>query len=158
MKGTEITRRDFLARTGCVFALGAGVAACDSGGSGMEDSSGGTNNPLPPAANSGVTVSGNVVTIDTAVGDGRNLLSPGGFLIIRAAPVIVINVAGSFRAFTSTCTHEGCTVSNFVGSQITCPCHGSAFNSDGSVAQGPAARALDSFNVSVSGGVVTVTT
>lgn len=34
---------------------------------------------------------------------------------------------------------------------INCPCHGSKFNLDGSVAQGPAARPLDTKNIAVQG-------
>jgi cytochrome b6-f complex iron-sulfur subunit len=58
---------------------------------------------------------------------------------------------------TATCTHEGCTINGFSGSQFVCPCHGSTFTTTGSVVQGPANRPLQQFSAQVSGDVVTFT-
>ena len=46
--------------------------------------------------------------------------------------------AGTFTAFSATCTHQGCAVTEVVGGTINCPCHGSKFAiADGSVTAGP---------------------
>ena len=58
---------------------------------------------------------------------------------------------GVFKGFSAICTHAGCTVSEVVGGTINCPCHGSKYNLDGSVANGPASRPLDSRSISVQG-------
>ncbi|WP_129657728.1 Rieske (2Fe-2S) protein [Rothia halotolerans] len=59
---------------------------------------------------------------------------------------------GEFRAFSSACTHQGCTL-NVQGSEIVCPCHSSKFSpEDGSVQGGPAPEPLPEYAVSVSGG------
>lgn len=59
--------------------------------------------------------------------------------------------AGEFHAFSSTCTHRGCTVAE-VTDTINCPCHGSRFAiSDGSVVNGPATAPLASEKVQVKG-------
>lgn len=76
--------------------------------------------------------------------------SLGNFLMARTGDTTV-------TALTAICTHEGCTVSNFSGSQFVCPCHGSTFNASGSVAKGPANRALQQFATQVANGVVTFT-
>ncbi len=72
----------------------------------------------------------------------------GSFLLARTGENTV-------TALTAICTHEGCTVSNFSGSQFVCPCHGSAFTTSGGVANGPANRALQQFPTQVANGVVT---
>lgn len=44
--------------------------------------------------------------------------------------------------FSSACTHLGCRISRVDEGVLVCPCHGSRFHLDGSVASGPAARPL----------------
>ena len=65
--------------------------------------------------------------------------------------VITQPTAGDFKGFSATCTHAGCTVNEVVDGTINCPCHGSKFNLDGSVANGPATKPLASEAVSVQG-------
>lgn len=54
-------------------------------------------------------------------------------------------------AWSSTCTHNGCTVGwDAETEQLLCPCHGSRFDpADGKVLQGPARRPLPAVAVSV---------
>jgi Rieske Fe-S protein len=59
--------------------------------------------------------------------------------------------AGVFKGFSATCTHAGCTVSKVAGGTINCPCHGSKYNLDGSVANGPASRPLQAKSITVAG-------
>jgi Rieske Fe-S protein len=56
-----------------------------------------------------------------------------------------------FKGFSSTCTHKGCTVDKIADGTIDCPCHGSKFNLDGSVANGPAQKPLEVENITVQG-------
>ncbi len=76
----------------------------------------------------------------------------GRFYLIRAAD-------GGFLAVYQRCTHLGCTV-NWEADQnrFFCPCHASAFDMLGSVANPPAPRALDLFPVSITDGSVVVNT
>jgi cytochrome b6-f complex iron-sulfur subunit len=59
--------------------------------------------------------------------------------------------ATEYSAVLAECTHNGCEVQP-EGSVLACPCHGSEFARNGSVLQGPAARALKQFSVTVGQG------
>ncbi len=51
---------------------------------------------------------------------------------------------GKVHAVSATCTHMGCIVSWNNGEQSwDCPCHGSRFDVDGNVIQGPAVKSLE---------------
>ncbi len=52
--------------------------------------------------------------------------------------------AGAVHAVSPVCTHMGCTVTwNTAETTWDCPCHGSRFNCDGEVIQGPAVKDLE---------------
>ena len=72
--------------------------------------------------------------------------------------------AGNLRAVEQTCTHLGCPVAwvpnptsptESLG-RFECPCHGSQFHRDLSVAHGPAANPLYEHEFSLSGTVMTI--
>jgi Rieske Fe-S protein len=64
---------------------------------------------------------------------------------------------GTFKAFTSVCTHQGCTVSPSTDGVIPCGCHGSQFSiEDGSVIQGPATSPLAEVSITVAGDSITL--
>ena len=61
-------------------------------------------------------------------------------------------------AMTAICTHEQCTV-NTGEDTLPCPCHGSVFDFDGNVVNGPAAKPLANLAVAIdSDGAVSVDT
>ncbi|BBZ18164.1 QcrA and Rieske domain-containing protein [Mycolicibacterium gadium] len=76
---------------------------------------------------------------------------PVGSGLIVGDVVVTQAAAGDFKGFSSTCTHAGCTVNEVVDGTINCPCHGSKFNLDGSVAAGPPTKPLASQPVTVQG-------
>lgn len=76
---------------------------------------------------------------------------PLGSGVIVSGLVLTQPTAGVFKGFSPICTHAGCTVSKIADGTIDCPCHGSKFNLDGTVAKGPAARPLESKSISVQG-------
>ena len=54
------------------------------------------------------------------------------------------DASGQVHAVSATCTHMGCTLQwNRAETSWDCPCHGSRFDCDGTVLEGPAVRALD---------------
>lgn len=64
---------------------------------------------------------------------------------------------GTYKAFSSVCTHQGCQVNVQNGAKIVCPCHNSQFSlDDGSVQGGPAEKPLDAYKVEVKDGAIWV--
>ena len=74
-------------------------------------------------------------------------------------PALLICMAdGSYRAFDATCTHLNCTVQfRDDVSQIWCACHNGFYDANGRNVSGPPPRALEAFQVHVSGDDVVVT-
>lgn len=93
----------------------------------------------------------------TAVGK-LDTLPPGGGL--RASlggdeSVIVVNVAGTVRAFRAVCTHEGCPLGwNAQQHLIRCPCHGGAYDTSGHVVSGPPPAPLTELKAAVDRGTI----
>jgi Rieske Fe-S protein len=89
-------------------------------------------------------------TASTAAGSAAALRIPlsdipvgGG--VIRADDKVVVTqaTAGTYKAFSAVCQHQGCIVATIQGKNIVCPCHGSAYSIvDGSVVNGPTTKPL----------------
>ena len=79
----------------------------------------------------------------------------GGGVVLGGRHVVLTRDGDSVHAFSSTCTHQGCTVSGVSAGEIRCPCHGSAFDATtGEVVAGPATRPLPPVAVEVRDGTV----
>lgn len=63
--------------------------------------------------------------------------------------------AAALIAVNSLCTHQGCSVAWEEGT-FACPCHGSSFNPDGTVASGPASTALETYDAKIEDDLVLV--
>jgi len=134
---------------------GLGLAACSTdapaNGSGS-NGNGGSNSGGSTGAGSGTSASAG-----GGAASGNSLkkadVPVGGGIIMETASFVVTQpTAGSFKAFSSVCTHEGCPVSAISNGQIICTCHNSRFSvKDGSVISGPARRALAAAIVTQSG-------
>lgn len=73
-------------------------------------------------------------------------LKPGEGAVVNSGgeETAVYNDNGTVKAASAVCTHLGCTVEWNAGDKtFDCPCHGSRFNADFTVRQGPAKRPLD---------------
>lgn len=77
----------------------------------------------------------------------------GGAVILSEEKVVITQpTPGEINAFSTTCTHQGCPVSQVSESGIICACHNSVFSTiDGSVISGPAGRALDPIEITIQG-------
>jgi Rieske Fe-S protein len=79
----------------------------------------------------------------------------GGVVLGRAKVVVTRTAGGDVHAFSAVCTHQGCVVNAVSGGSITCPCHGSRFDTGtGAATRGPATRALPAVGITVRGGNV----
>jgi Rieske Fe-S protein len=76
----------------------------------------------------------------------------GGKIFADQKVVVTQPDKGTVKAFSFTCTHQGCPVTEIAGGTINCNCHGSKFRiADGSVAGGPAPKPLPAVEVKVDG-------
>jgi cytochrome b6-f complex iron-sulfur subunit len=66
--------------------------------------------------------------------------------ILSEIPAILVHTEQGFFAYSLVCTHLGCTVEN-KPKGFACPCHGSRFDADGNVTQGPATKPLVSLHI-----------
>ncbi|MFI6644189.1 Rieske (2Fe-2S) protein [Streptomyces sp. NPDC050504] len=159
-------RRTVMAAVGAA-GLAAALSACgdsDGGDGGSGDVQDGTNggqasSPGGPTPGSGDT--GGTPPAEKPEGDGKVLaktsdIPEGGGKVFASERVVVTQPkAGEFKAFSATCTHQGCVVKEIAEGTINCPCHGSRFDvSDGSVKGGPAPRPLPSAAIEVSEGSI----
>ena len=80
----------------------------------------------------------------------------GSWRNVKPANIIVGRDARGLFAYSSVCTHAGCTVPapSSASSGSTCPCHGSRYDNDGMVTGGPAMRSLVNYELIVCGGNV----
>ncbi len=109
-----------------------------------------------PGTNPGGTPpAGSKIDLDLSLAENSSLNTSGSFKYV--SNLIVINLAGTFVALSSICTHQGCTVAyNKNAGDIECPCHGSVYSTSGSVINGPAPAALRSYPVTVTGTVLSI--
>ncbi|MFG2886518.1 Rieske (2Fe-2S) protein [Streptomyces sp. NPDC048297] len=127
---TGPARRTVIAAAGAA-GLVVALTACGSGG----DSTG-----------SGTAAAGTTLARTSDIPEG------GGKILPDQGVVVTQPTAGTYKAFSSKCTHQGCTVSGITDGAITCPCHHSHFSiADGSVRQGPATEPLPAQKITVSG-------
>ncbi|MFV0131382.1 FAD-dependent oxidoreductase [Streptomyces sp. HMX112] len=79
--------------------------------------------------------------------DSVDDIAPGGGAVVRVAGrrlAVHRDASGALHAVSARCTHMGCIV-HFNDEECAweCPCHGSRFDVDGKVTQGPAVRPLE---------------
>ena len=141
--GRGLTRRQAVAGTA---GLGAGAALLTACGSSGESESLTANDGRPAQATDMAAVT------DVPVG-GVIQANNDGVTVMITQPT-----EGTFHAFSSVCTHQGCQVTRITEEAIICPCHSSNFSvTTGEVVSGPAEEPLPKYEVSESGGTLTVT-
>ncbi|WP_285703148.1 Rieske (2Fe-2S) protein [Microtetraspora sp. NBRC 16547] len=164
----NVTRRHALSAA-ALAGVGAAVAACSS--SGTDTASGGAPAVGEKAAGGGsAATGGSAAAGEKAAGAGEANPAPagalakksdipvGGGVIVSAEKVVVVQPeAGTFKAYSAICTHEGCPVKRVRDGMIVCPCHNSKFAiADGSPKSGPARKALTEVAISSEGDTITL--
>ena len=92
-----------------------------------------------------------LLVVGGALALGSNVIDSKGILLYRQSDTNVL-------AFSRNCTHNGCTIGSFQNGTSECPCHGSQFNTSGSVVIGPAVNPLTQYSATITGNIVTITT
>ncbi|MGC5053485.1 Rieske (2Fe-2S) protein [Micromonospora sp. DT48] len=151
------SRRALLAGTGAV-----GVAALTGCATYGEPAAA----PAPPAAPAAGGSSADPSGAASPGADGADAAPPalttladipvgGGAIFADAGVVVTQPTEGTIKAYSATCTHQGCTVTSVTDGTIVCGCHNSVFDiADGSVRSGPARAPLPAANVTVDGDAI----
>lgn len=109
--------------------------------------------------NNGNTGGGSASTISFSIEDSpfNALQQNQGWVLHPQNDILLVTVGSTISAFTSVCTHSGCSRDWDFNQVFTCSCHGSQFDTNGSVVTGPATSALRKLTVARDGNTVTVT-
>ncbi|UUU20552.1 Rieske (2Fe-2S) protein [Streptomyces sp. DSM 40750] len=146
-------RRTVMAAAG-VAGLAVALTAC-----GSEDDASSSSTPDSQAGGSASSeaTSGGDSAGGAEIAKTSDIPEGGGKIFESEGVVVTQPEAGTYKAFSSTCTHRGCAVKSISDGVINCPCHNSNFSiADGSVQSGPATKALPAKKVSVSGESITL--
>jgi len=151
-----VTRRDFCLKA-CQVAsfaafggiLGAILQSCSQ-----------PNNPADvaslPTINGAVT--NGTIAISTATGSPIAGVGSAALVQYGGGSILIAHTAATtFVAVSAICTHQGCLITGYSGGIYTCPCHGSQFNTNGQVTQGPASAPLHIYPTSFANEQVIIT-
>ncbi|MFJ2815682.1 Rieske (2Fe-2S) protein [Streptomyces sp. NPDC091279] len=142
------TRRTVVAAAGAT-GLTVALTACGS----QEGSSTSTSSGSSSSGSSSDSSS----STGTALAKTSDIPEGGGKIFADAGVVVTQPTAGTYKGFSSKCTHRGCAVSSIADGVIVCPCHESHFSvTDGSVKKGPATEGLPAAKITVSGDSITL--
>lgn len=148
-------RRTVVAAVGAA-GLAVALTACGSDG----DSSGSSTSQADANASGGGSSSDSGASSGsggTALAKTSDIPEGGGTIFKDKGVVVTQPTAGTFKAFSSKCTHQGCAVGSVANGVIVCPCHNSQFSvEDGSVKKGPATQPLPAAQIKVSGDSITL--
>jgi Rieske Fe-S protein len=145
---TAPSRRTALAAVGAA-GLAVALTACSS----SDDSSSGSSDTS--SSTGSTTAQGDAG--GTELAKTSDIPEGGGKIFAGQGVVVTQPTAGTYKAFSSKCTHQGCAVSSISNGVIVCPCHKSEFSvTDGSVKKGPATQALPAEQITVSGDSITL--
>ena len=117
----------------------------------------------PAVFASGMGTRANEILIDLTLAANQALASPGGAQYVALGAnsngLIVYRVSNTeVSAFSSRCTHLGCTVNLPSNGVATCPCHGSRFGTSGQVLGGPATLPLTQYAASLDADLIRIQT
>ena len=94
------------------------------------------------------------------ISENKDLEKIGGFVLVKDTPlgdlIVIRSGAEQYSALSTVCPHRQCRVEVKNPSLIQCPCHQSAFRTDGTYVSGPAKTGLRRFQVRVEGDLLAV--
>jgi cytochrome b6-f complex iron-sulfur subunit len=143
-------RKEFITGLGSI-GIGIACASLLNACSSKKDES-------TPAANNGTSPGSVDFTVDLDDPANAALKTAGGS-VIKSIPdnsILIINMGNNvFHALSRICSHASCLVNYDSNNQkLPCPCHGSKFDLNGAVLNGPATRALTKYNTSLNGSLL----
>ncbi|MFF5900769.1 Rieske (2Fe-2S) protein [Streptomyces argenteolus] len=150
MSASQESQVHFRRRT-VVAAVGAvGVAAALTACGGSQDQEGSDSARVADEGD-GADGAGGVLARTADIPEG------GGVVFADQGVVVTQPTAGTFKAFSSKCTHQGCAVKGIADGVINCPCHNSTFDAaTGEATGGPATLPLPEKQIRVEGDSITL--
>jgi len=149
-----LNRRTVLAGAGAVGVTVVASACSTYGDSAGSDAAPASSAPAAPSA--AATTGAAEAPAADAIAQVADIPVGGGKIFADQGIVITQPEAGTIKAFSNICTHQGCKV-NKVETTIDCPCHASKFSiTDGSPTAGPAKKPLPEKQVKVDGDAITL--
>ena len=150
-----LNRRSVLAGAGAV-GVTLVASACSTYGDSAADTSSAAPAETSAAAAPSASATADAAPAADALAQVADIPVGGGKIFEAEGVVITQPEAGTIKAFSNICTHQGCKV-NKVATTIDCPCHASKFSiTDGSPTAGPAKKALPEKQVTVNGDSITL--
>ncbi|MFG1921186.1 Rieske (2Fe-2S) protein [Cryptosporangium sp. NPDC048952] len=149
-----LNRRTVLAGAGAV-GVTLVASACSTYGDSASSGDAAPASSAPAAAPTTGAASAEAPAVD-ALAKVADIPVGGGKIFDAEGIVVTQPEAGTIKAFSNVCTHQGCKV-NKVATTIDCPCHASKFSiTDGSPTAGPAKKPLEEKQVTVNGDSITL--
>ena len=103
------------------------------------------------------------ITVDLSLSENNALLTVGGTLALAAndldssGMLMYRQSETTVKVYSRNCTHASCTIGGFSSSGISsCQCHGSKFDTNGNVTNGPATNPLKQYSATIEGNMVTI--
>ena len=156
----KITRRDFFIKSAGAIVVVSSSGLLSSIVTSCSD------NPTDPANGTPLstiqgTVVNNEITIDIASFPiaNKNTRALVKYNNGNGSILVEHNSDDTYKALSGICTHQNCIVSEFDGSKsvFVCPCHGSQFDLNGNVKQGPATAKLSTYSTRIENNSLIIT-
>ena len=103
------------------------------------------------------------ITLDLSLSENSALLTVGGALALTGneldstGMLLYRQSASTVKVYSRNCTHAGCTIEGFSSVGVSsCLCHGSKFDTNGNVTNGPATNPLKQYSATIAGNMVTI--
>jgi len=80
-------------------------------------------------------------------GPAGQYLTDGVYVRFRDLGFFIVRRGGNLFALSAVCTHRHCKLNAEADKTFYCPCHGSTFDADGKVTEGPAQIDLPMFTL-----------
>lgn len=141
----KISRRDFMRKS--AFGVAAGTIAL----SGLDLAK-----LAAQSSHAKVIRNGDDIVVKLSDEKNKALASVGGCLLLDDDNILLRLSETQFLALNLTCKHKGCTV-EYNGTKFVCPCHGSEYDRNGNVLEGPSKSNLDTYETTYDAASNTVT-
>ena len=151
----KITRREFFIRSAGAVVVVSSSGILSSILISCSDNPTDPTNGTPLATIQGTVINNEIsIVIASSPIENKNTRALVKYNNGNGSILVEHNSDDTYKALSGICTHQNCVVSEFDGSNnvFICPCHGSQFDLNGNVKQGPATRKLSTYSTRVENG------